>query len=95
MADLPLDIGKHLPGIGLIPAPVQVLGCNTKLDNEIAREVFGFDFTPLFAPQPGRAASSVPIMIGASDPPMKWRRSPGFFHKCDLTAFFSNQNRFF
>jgi hypothetical protein len=50
--DLALNIRKHLPGIGLIPVPVQLLGRNTKLNNEIAREVFGLDFTPLFLPQP-------------------------------------------
>jgi hypothetical protein len=52
MPDLPLDICKNLPGIGLIPAPVQVLGRNTKLDYEIAGQVFRFNFSALFPPQP-------------------------------------------
>src|SRR5262245_51418832 len=52
MADPFLNVGDNLPSIGLVPAPAQFLGRNTKLNNEIAREVFGFAFTPLFPPQP-------------------------------------------
>jgi hypothetical protein len=36
MPDLALNIGEYLTRIGLIPAPVQVLGHEAKLDNEIA-----------------------------------------------------------
>src|SRR5262249_4088192 len=32
--------------------PVQVLGRNAKLNNEIARKVFGLDVAALLAPQP-------------------------------------------
>ena len=39
MADVLLDIGNHLPGIGLVPAPVEVLGHHPKLDDEVAGEV--------------------------------------------------------
>jgi hypothetical protein len=36
MADLPLQISKDLTGIGLVPAPIEVLGCEAKLDDEVA-----------------------------------------------------------
>jgi hypothetical protein len=49
--DLALNIGKHLTGIGLVPAPVQVLGRKPKLDNEIARQVLRLDLATLFPPQ--------------------------------------------
>jgi hypothetical protein len=44
MADLLLEIGNDLTGIGLVPAPVQLLGDEPKLDNEVAGEVFRLDF---------------------------------------------------
>ena len=37
MPDPLLNIGDYLSAIGLIPAPVQVLGRNTKLDDQIPR----------------------------------------------------------
>jgi hypothetical protein len=37
MSDLFLNVGDHLSGIGLIPAPVQLLGYKAELDDEIAR----------------------------------------------------------
>ena len=42
----------HLPGIELIPAPVQILGDGPKLDNEVAGEVLRLDLAPLLPPQP-------------------------------------------
>jgi hypothetical protein len=51
MPDLFLDIYNHLAGIGLIPAPVQILGGDPELDHEIGREVLRLDFTPLLPPQ--------------------------------------------
>jgi len=50
--DLALNIGKNLTGIGLIPASVQVLSRNAKLDDQIARQVLGLDLAALFAPKP-------------------------------------------
>jgi hypothetical protein len=46
-----LNIQDHLPGIGLIPAPVQLFGRQPELDDEVAREVFGLDLAALFAPE--------------------------------------------
>src|SRR5262249_19487060 len=51
MADLPLDIGDNLAGIGLVPPPVQRLGGNTKLDNQISGKVLWLDLATLFFPQ--------------------------------------------
>ena len=52
MPDLPLDVREHLTGIGLVPVPVQVLGHNPKLDNQIAGQVLWVDLAPLFPPEP-------------------------------------------
>ena len=52
MPDLPLDICQYLAGIGLIPAPIEVLGRDAELDDEIAREVFWLDLAPLLVPKP-------------------------------------------
>ena len=52
MADLLLDIDKHLTGVGLVPAPVHLLGRKTEQDEEIAGEVLGLDFAAFFAPKP-------------------------------------------
>jgi hypothetical protein len=52
VADLTLDVDDHLPGIGLIPAPVQVFGRQPELNHEVAGQVLGSDFAPLFAPKP-------------------------------------------
>ena len=49
--DLALNIGKNLTGIGLVPAPIQLLSRNAKLDDQIARQVPGRDLTALLPPQ--------------------------------------------
>ena len=50
MPDLPLDISDDLAGICLIPAPVQILGRNPKLDNQIAGQVLRLDFAAFLLP---------------------------------------------
>ena len=93
MEDPLLHIDDDLPGIGLVPAPIEVLGHNTKLDDEIARQVLRLNFSPLLPPQPHQAASSVPMMIRASEPPMKWRRSPELlFHTWFFIASSASKN---
>ena len=52
MADGPLHVGDRLAGIGLIPAPIEVLGHYPKLDDEIAGEILRLDLAALFAPEP-------------------------------------------
>jgi hypothetical protein len=38
-----LDVGDGAPGVALIPASVQRLGDDPELDNQVPRQVFGFD----------------------------------------------------
>jgi hypothetical protein len=52
MPDSPLDIDKYLPGVGLIPTPVEVLCYHPKLDQEITRQVRRLDLAALFPPEP-------------------------------------------
>ena len=51
MPDLLLHVPDGLPRIGLVPAPVEVLGHGPKLDNQVAGEVLRFDFTTLLTPK--------------------------------------------
>jgi hypothetical protein len=46
-----LDVGDPVAGVEFVPAAVEVLGDETKLDNQDGREVEGGRFTALFAPQ--------------------------------------------
>src|SRR5262249_15641277 len=52
MTDPFLDVSYGLTGIGLIPAPVQLFGRITKLDDEIARQILGLDLSALLPPEP-------------------------------------------
>ena len=60
MKDPLLDVRNHLPGIGLIPAPVQVLGHQTKLDDEVPRKVLRLDLAAFLAPEPYQGRLIVP-----------------------------------
>jgi len=51
-------------GIGLIPAPVQLLGGQAKLDDKVAGEVLGLDFAPLFTPE----AEEGSLVVAHDDP---------------------------
>ena len=64
VADLTLDVDDRLAGIGLIPAPVQVLGRQTELDDEVARKVLRLNFAPLFSPQPDQGC----LVVAHDDP---------------------------
>jgi hypothetical protein len=46
-----LDIRDDLFGIGLVPVPVQVLGRQAQLNDEIVRQVVGRDLSAFFPPQ--------------------------------------------
>jgi hypothetical protein len=50
--ELPLDIGDDLPGIGLVPAAVQLLGGQAELNGEVARKVLWRDLSSFLAPKP-------------------------------------------
>ena len=75
MPNAPLDVLDRIAGVALVPGPVQVLGDGAKLDDEVLAEVFWFGLTPLLTPEPDEPASSLPMTIRASEPPMKERRS--------------------
>ena len=52
MPDMRLHVRDDLPGIGLVPAPVQLLGNGPELDDEVAGEVLRLDFAAFLAPKP-------------------------------------------
>ena len=69
-----LDVADDPSGIALIPAPVERLGGDAELDDEIVGEVLG-SASPRFSfHNRMSAASSGLMMIRASDPPMNRRR---------------------
>jgi hypothetical protein len=51
MANVSPDVGEDLAGVGLIPAPVQLLGGDAKLDHEVARKVPRLDFPTFLSPE--------------------------------------------
>ena len=78
MPNVLLDIRNDLPGIGLIPAPIEVLCHHSELDDEIAGQVLRLDLAALFPPEPEqrrlviahddpgvRAADEVAAMVSA------------------------------
>ena len=50
MVDPPLDVRDDLAGIGLVPAPIEVLGDKAKLDDEVAGQVLRLRFAAFFPP---------------------------------------------
>jgi hypothetical protein len=62
--DLLLNIGDDLACIGLEPAPVQAFGGQSKLDDQVAREVLRLDFTAFLAPKREQSA----LIIAHDDP---------------------------
>ena len=46
-----LDPGEDLAGVAFEPVAVEGLGHDAELDDEVARQVLGFDLAPLFAPE--------------------------------------------
>jgi hypothetical protein len=51
MAEPPLDVLNQVPGIGLIPAPIEVFGDHPKLDDEIGGEILGLNLASFLPPQ--------------------------------------------
>ena len=51
MLDLALHVDNNLIGIALEPAPIKLFGYGAELNDEIVREVLGFDLAALLAPQ--------------------------------------------
>jgi hypothetical protein len=55
-----LDIRDDLACIGLVPAPIQVLGSEAELDDEVAGQIFRLDFTAFLPPKPDQRAFIIP-----------------------------------
>jgi hypothetical protein len=51
MAYSPLNVGNHLAGVGLIPAPIKVFSHRAQLDDKIAGQIIRFGLAALFAPK--------------------------------------------
>jgi len=75
MVDPPLHVRNVLAGIGLVPAPIEVLGHKAELDDEVAREVLRLRLATFSRHSLSNAPSSLPMIIRASEPPMNERRS--------------------
>ena len=75
MPDPTLDVGEHLAGVAFEPVAVEGFGDDAELDNEVAGEVVGLEPRRV-----SRATGGVgrprqsPMIIRASEPPMKERR---------------------
>ena len=47
-----LHLGHNLPGVFLVPVPVQMLGYSAELDQKVAGQVLRIGVPALFPPQP-------------------------------------------
>jgi hypothetical protein len=52
VANPPLHVLDSIPGVALVPSPVQVLSNGAELDDEVLAQVFRFGLTPLLTPKP-------------------------------------------
>jgi hypothetical protein len=48
--DPALDVTDDPPGIALVPGPIERLGGDPQLDDEIARQIFRLGLAPLLLP---------------------------------------------
>src|ERR1700722_6387229 len=64
MEDLPLHLGYFLTRMALIPMPVEVLGDDAELDDQVAGQVLGLDLAALFLPQPHKGR----LIVAHDDP---------------------------
>ena len=70
-----LDIRDNLPTISLVPASIEFFGARPNWTTRLPERSSG-SASPRFSRQScTRAASSVPMIIRASEPPIKERRS--------------------
>src|SRR5262249_55805770 len=68
--DPPLYVGNDLPGIALEPMPIEGLGHEAKLDDEIVGEVLRLSLAAFLAPQPEQGSLVAPHDdpgVGAAD----------------------------
>src|SRR5215469_8038944 len=70
MLDPPLHLRNDVPGIALEPIPVEGLGHEAKLDDEVVGEVLRLGLTAFLAPQPQQGSLIAPNVdpgVGAAD----------------------------
>jgi hypothetical protein len=81
----PLHVLDGVARIALIPVPVELLGDGAELDDQVVERSSGTTSPRFSRHSRVSIASSLPMMIRASDPPMKWRRSSSIFvHAVDF-----------
>ena len=81
MLHSPLDRRDDLPGVALVPKPIEILGHDTELDDKVAREVFRFGLAALLPPEPeegGFIGTHDNPSVGAAD----MLSTMGFPHVC-------------
>src|SRR6516164_323561 len=64
MTDPLLNVGNQLPGIGFVPATIELLDREPELNHKIAGQVLRFDLAALFSPQPDQGV----LVITHDDP---------------------------
>ena len=74
MLDETLDVADAPARVALVPGSVELFRCHPELDNEVRGKVLRLGLTAFLAPEASRPVSSAPMMIRASEPPMKARR---------------------
>ena len=52
MLDPALHVSHRPLGVAFVPAPIQRLGYEAKLDDEVVVQILGFDLAALFLPEP-------------------------------------------
>ncbi len=69
MLDPPLHLRNDVPAIALEPLPIEGLGHEAKLDEEVVGEVLRLGLAAFLAPQPQQGS----LVARASEPPIKLR----------------------
>jgi hypothetical protein len=75
MPDPTLHVADLPAGVALVPGAVELLGCPPELTIRLPDRSSGSASPRFSCHRRTRAASSLPIMTRASEPPMKKRRS--------------------
>jgi hypothetical protein len=86
MADPLLDVCDNPPGVGLVPAAVQLLGGKAELHNQVAGEVLWVYLAAFFAPQPQQSG----LIVAHDDPGVRAADevSPGGDFACWCHSFY-------
>ena len=71
----PLKIFDGIAGVSLVPAPIELFGHGAELNNQNVGKILRLGLATLLAPKLQQFVLSSPIMIRASEPPTKYRRS--------------------